>query len=303
MRRPSSGSFFNGTKLRFNYGTGIDEPSIFNQGSSLYNLLSTLPNGPQLISQYRVSPIGPERSRDFDWGVEQLLWGGRARLGVTGFRESFFDLVAFVDNSLLPQLGVPGPVAAAVPFGAAVNSDSYRSLGAEVELEARLSPELRLQGEYTYTDAVVTQSFASSAQAPAFNPAFPNIPIGAFSPLIGGRPFGRPRNSGSMALIFSKRRFGMSATGYFVSRSDYSTFLSDENFGNTLLLPNRNLLNSYQLIDWSGWFEAHRGVTFYTSVGNLLSEHYQGAVGYPALPFNFRTGIKITIGGEEWKRR
>ena len=303
VRRPSSGSFFNGTKLRFNYGTGIDEPSIFNQGSSLYNLLSTLPNGPQLISQYRVSPIGPERSRDFDWGVEQLLWGGRARLGATGFRESFFDLVAFVDNSLLPQLGVPGPVAAAVPFGAAVNSDSYRSLGAEVELEARLSPELRLQGEYTYTDAVVTQSFASSAQAPAFNPAFPNIPIGAFSPLIGGRPFGRPRNSGSMALIFSKRRFGMSATGYFVSRSDYSTFLSDENFGNTLLLPNRNLLNSYQLIDWSGWFEAHRGVTFYTSIGNLLSEHYQGAVGYPALPFNFRTGIKITIGGEEWKRR
>lgn len=303
VRRPSSGSFFNGTKLRFNYGTGIDEPSIFNQGSSLYNLLYTLPNGPQLISQYRVSPIGPERSRDFDWGVEQLLWGGRARLGVTGFRESFFDLVAFVDNSLLPDLGVPTAVAAAVPFGAVVNSDSYRSLGAEVELEARLSPELRLQGEYTYTDAVVTQSFASSAQAPAFNPAFPNIPIGAFSPLIGSRPFGRPRNTGSMALIFSNRRFGMSARGYFVSRSDYSTFLSDENFGNTLLLPNRNLLNSYQLVDWSGWFEAHRGVTFYTSIGNLLNDHYQGAVGYPALPFNFRTGIKLTIGGEEWKRR
>ena len=81
VRRPSSGSFFNGTKLRFNYGTGIDEPSIYNQGSSLFNLLSTLPNGPELISQYHVSPIGPERSRDFDWGVEQSLWGGRARLG------------------------------------------------------------------------------------------------------------------------------------------------------------------------------------------------------------------------------
>ena len=89
VRRPSSGSFFDGTKLRFNFGTGIDEPSIFNQGSSLFNLLSTLPNGPALISQYHVSPIGPERSRDFDWGVEQLLWGGRARLGITGFRESF----------------------------------------------------------------------------------------------------------------------------------------------------------------------------------------------------------------------
>ena len=146
VRRPSSGSFFNGTKLRFNFGTGIDEPSILNQGSSLFNLLSTLPNGPALISQYHVSPIGPERSRDFDWGVEQLLWGGRARLGITGFRESFFNLIAFVDKNLLPELGVPGPVAAALPFGATVNSDSYRSLGAEVELEAKLSRDFRLQG-------------------------------------------------------------------------------------------------------------------------------------------------------------
>jgi iron complex outermembrane receptor protein/vitamin B12 transporter len=301
VRRPSSDSFFSGTKLRFNFGTGIDEPSILNQGSSLYNLLSTLPNGPALISQYHVSPIGPERSRDFDWGVEQLLWGGRARLGVTGFRASFFDLIAFVDNSLLPELGVPAPVAAAAPYGATVNSDSYRSLGAEVNLETKLTRNFKLNVGYTYTDAVVTQSFASSAQAPAYNPAFPNIPIGAYTPLIGGRPFLVPRNSGSMALIFSKRRFGMSATGYFVSRSDDSTFLSDEYYGNTLLLPNRNLLNAYQLIDWSGWFEAHRGVTLYTSIGNLLDEHYQGAFGYPALPFNFRAGIKLTIGGEAWK--
>ena len=129
VRRPSSDSLFSGTKLRFNFGTGIDEPSILNQGSSLYNLLSTLPNGPALISQYHVSPIGPERTRDFDWGVEQLLWGGRARLGITGFRASFFDLIAFVDNNLLPELGIPAPVAAAVPYGATVNSDSYRSLG------------------------------------------------------------------------------------------------------------------------------------------------------------------------------
>jgi iron complex outermembrane receptor protein/vitamin B12 transporter len=303
VRRPSSGSFFNGTKLRFNYGTGIDEPSIYNQGSSLFSLLSTLPNGPGLISQYHVSPIGPERSRDFDWGIEQSFWGGRARLGVTGFRESFFNLIAFVDKSLLPELGVPGAIASALPFGAAVNSDSYRSLGAEVELEAKLSRNLRVKADYAYTDAVVTQSFASSAQAPSYNPAFPNVPIGAYTPLIGGRPFGVPRNSGSMALIYSERRFGMSATGYFVSRSDDSTFLSDQYYGNTLLLPNRDLLNAYQLVDWSGWYEVHRGVTLYTSIGNLLDEHYQGAFGYPALPFNFRSGIKITIGGETWKRK
>lgn len=303
LRRPTSGSFFSGTKLRFNYGTGIDEPSIYNQGSSLFNLLSTLSNGAALISQYHVSPIGPERSKDFDWGIEQSLWGGRARVGITGFREGFYNLIAFVDKNLLPQLGVPGAVATALPFGAAVNSDSYHSVGTEVELEARIRRDLRLSANYTYTDALVTQSFASSAQEPSFNPAFPDIPIGAYSPLIGGRPFGVPRNSGSMSLIYSHRRFGMSATGYLVSRSDDSTFLTDENFGNSLLLPNRNLLNGYQIVDWSGWIDARRGVTLYTSLGNVLDEHYQGAFGYPALPFNFRSGIKITIGGEGWRRK
>jgi vitamin B12 transporter len=210
-------------------------------------------------------------------------------------------LIAFVANTLLPELGVPPPVAAAVPFGATVNSDSYRSLGAEVELETKLNRDLTLQGEYTYIDAVVTQSFASSAQAPSYNPAFPTIPIGSYGPLIGGRPFRVPPNSGSVALIFSKGRFGMSATGYFTSRSDDSTFALDENYGNTLLLPNRNLLNAYQLVDWSGWFNVHRGFTLYATIGNLLDEHYQGAFGYPALPFNFRAGIKLTIGGEGWR--
>lgn len=303
LRRPAADSFFNGTKLRFNFGTGIDEPSILNQSESLYNLLLTLPNGQQLISQYHLAPIGPERARDFDWGIEQLLAGGRVRVSLTGFRQSFFDLIAFVDNYLLPELGVPSTVAAAVPYGVTVNSDSYRSLGAEAEIEARLRRNLRLQGEYTYTDATVTQSFASSAQAPSYNPTYPNIAIGAYTPLIGGRPFGVPPNSGSMALIYSRRRFGVSGTGYFVSRSDDSTFLTDENYGNTLLLPNRNLLNAYQLVDFSGWFDAHRGVTLYTSMGNVLDEHYQGAFGYPALPFNFRAGLKFTIGGESWKRK
>ena len=65
------------------------------------------------------------------------------------------------------------PVANALPFGAAVNSDSYRSLGAEVELEAKINRNFRLQAEYTYTDALVTQSFASSAQSPSYQSSFP----------------------------------------------------------------------------------------------------------------------------------
>ncbi len=303
LRRPSSNELFGVTKLRFNFGKGIEEPSIFNEGSSLFRVLRTLPQGQDLIRKFGISPIGAERSRSFDLGLEQGLWNERARLGLTFFHERFFDLIDFVDKSALPQLGVPLQVASALPFGAAINSDSFRSRGAEIQFKASLSHNLTFTGDYTYLSAVVTKSFASSALFPAINPAFPGIPIGAFSPLVGNRPFRRAPHSGSLVVNYSKRRFGLDLTGYFVSKSDDSTFLSDGFFGNTLLLPNRNLLGGYQLIDLSGWFEVRRGVTLYTSMGNILSEHYQAAVGFPALPFTFRTGVRLTLGGEEWRRK
>ena len=65
--------------------------------------------------------------------------------GSPDFARASLTLIAFVDNNLLPELGVPSAVAAAVPFGATVNSDSYRSLGAEVELEAKFSRDFRLK--------------------------------------------------------------------------------------------------------------------------------------------------------------
>jgi iron complex outermembrane receptor protein/vitamin B12 transporter len=303
LRRPASDVFFSSTKLRFNFGKGIEEPSIFNEGSSLFNVLRTLPQGQDLIRKFAVSPIAAERSRSFDFGVEQGLWNERARLGLTFFHERFFDLIDFVDKGTLPQLGVPPEVASALPFGAAINSDSFRSRGAEIEFKASLGHNLTFRGQYTYLSAVVTKSFASSALFPAVNPAFPGIPIGAFSPLVGNRPFRRAPHSGSLLIEYSRRRYGVNLTGYVVSKSDDSTFLSDGFFGNTLLLPNRNLLAGYQLIDLSGWFDVRHGVTLYTSMGNILSKHYQAAFGFPALPFTFRTGIKITLGGEGWRRK
>jgi vitamin B12 transporter len=302
-RQPSSNTFLGFTKLRFNFGTGIKEPSIFHEGSSLFNLLSTLPDGPALISKFSVAPIGAERSRSVDFGLDQGFWGGRARLGITFFHDRFFDLIEFVDKSALPGLGVSPDVAAALPFGATINSDSFRSVGTETEFEASFGHALTVKGEYTYLDAVVTRSFASSAQSPAVNPAFPNIPIGAFSPLVGGRPFLRAPHSGSLVVDYAKRKFGVDLTGYFAGASDDSTFLTDGFFGNTMLLPNRNLLRGYQLVSFSGWYTARRGFTLYASLGNVLSQHYEAAFGYPALPFTFRTGVRFTLGGEAWKRR
>lgn len=296
-RRPSSSSALGLTKVTFNFGTGIKEPDIFDQGSSLYNLLAALAGGPELIRRYGISSIGAERSRSLDFGVEQGLWSERALLGIRFFDERFYDLIDFVPQSALPQLGVPSEIVAALPFGADVNSDSYRSRGVEMSFEARPARNLMLRAEYTYTGAFVTRSLASGSLFPAFNPAFPNIPIGAYAPLVGGHPFRRPPHSGSLVITYSKRRYGASLNGYFAGDADDSTYLTDAFFGNSMLLPNHNLLAGYQLLGFSGWYNLHRGVTVYTRMSNLLGEHYQAAFGYPALPFTFRAGVRFTLGG------
>jgi vitamin B12 transporter len=301
LREPSSIGFWGHSKLRFNFGTGIEEPSIFDQGSSLFSLLSILPNGVDLIRQFHVSPIGAERSTVLDAGVEQGFWRERARLSLTFFHDQFFDLIDFVPQSALPQLGVPTAVVAEVPNGATINSDSFRSQGVESQLDVSLSSHWMVKADYTYLDAVVTRSFATSALFPAINPAFPNIPIGAFAPLVGARPFRQPPQSGSVLLGYLKPRYGFALMGYLVSRSDDSTYLTDGYLGDTMLLPNRNLLMGYQLVDFSSWYDLRRGVKLYTSMGNILSQHYMAAFGYPSLPLNFRAGVKFTLGGEGFK--
>jgi len=301
LRRPTSNETVGDTKLTFNYSKGIKEPSIFDAGSSLFSVLSTLPQGSGLISQFGISPLGPERSTGYDFGIAQAFWHGRARVTVDLFHNEFFNLIEFLESSALPWLGFPpkvvDAVAASSEGGATVNSESYRARGAEVHAETDLGHGLLLGGNYTYLDPVVTQTLAST---PIFNPTFPGIPIGAISPLVGNRPFRLAPNSGSLFINYSRRKFGVTVTGYLVSRSDDSTFLTDQFGGTSLLLPNRDLNGGYQKIDLSGRFKLNSAVALFASAENILNEHYTAAFGYPSLPFNIRAGIKIAIGGEGW---
>src|SRR5262249_40354939 len=153
-----------------------------------------------------VGPIGPERARTFDAGIEQSLVQGQVRVRATYFDNSYNNLIEFVSKTALPQLGVSPAAAAATGFGAYVNSQSFDGRGLEPSAGAMLGKmpgrSLRLAGSYTYLDATVTKSLSGDALAPAINPAFPGIPIGAFSPLVGNRPFRRPTNSGSMLVAY-----------------------------------------------------------------------------------------------------
>ena len=170
-------------------------------------------------------------------------------------------------------------------------------MGAELETEYQISNHLFARGGYTYNDAVVQQSVAT----PAAFTSFPNIPIGAFAPLPGARPFRVAPHTGYFAVNYTRPRFYASLTGTLVGKRDDSDFLTDSNFGNSLLLPNRNLLGSYQRLELGGGYQLTHRLNLYANVQNLLSEHYYEAFGFPSLPLTFRTGIKLNFGGESWK--
>jgi iron complex outermembrane receptor protein/vitamin B12 transporter len=293
VRKPSNAGVFGETKLKFNFGKGIKEASTFQQGNALIDLLS-----PTLIAQYNVGPIGPERSRTFDFGLEQRLWNGRSLLGITFFDNNFYNLIAFLSPGELISIGVP-PAAANATFGAYVNAASEWTKGFEVEYKHDLGHGLLFQGEYTYVDGLVTKAFGGAV----FNPLIPGIGIGAFSPLQGARPFRIAPHSGSLSLFYNHKKFGGALSGYLVGRRDDSTFLSDVNFGNTMLLPNRNLAPGYQKFDLSMSYALTHYVKLYTGIENLFSQHYQPTFGFPATPFEIRAGMTFTIGGEGgwWK--
>jgi iron complex outermembrane receptor protein/vitamin B12 transporter len=293
LRKPSGGTFLSDSKLRFNFGKGIKEPSTYQQANQLYAFLT-----PAQRSQFGVGQIGPERSQGFDAGFSQGLWNGRVRVDAAYFHNRFYDLITYLSPTSMISIGVNPGAAAASGYGAFVNASSTRSQGAELDFNSGLGHGFRLRANYTRLDAVVTKAFG----APAFNPAFPGIPIGAYSPLQSQRPFHRAPNSGSLGLYYSRRKFVGSFTGYMVGRRDDSTFVSDALFGNTLLLPNKDLAPAYQKFDLSGRYSVTSVVALYTSIENLFSQHYQATFGFPAAPFTIRAGLALTIGGENWKK-
>ena len=287
------------TKFVVNIGRGIKAPSVFNEQSQLFKLIGDLPNGTELIGEFKVAPIGPERSRNVDIGIEQTLAGRRIRLRASYFDNVFNDLVEYVNSGVLPQLGVPADIAAAVPFGATVNASSYTARGIETSVDAYVD-NFRIVGSYTRLNAEVTKSFSSGALTPAINPTFPGIEIGQFTPLVGARPFGRPRNMGRLMASYIRGRGHVTFTGYFAGKSDGSTFLSDAFFGTSMLLPNRDLNDRHQKLDLSGSYRLHRSVTWYLSIENLLNQGYQATLGFPGLSRSIRTGMTVALGGDSF---
>jgi iron complex outermembrane receptor protein/vitamin B12 transporter len=194
----------------------------------------------------------------------------------------------------LIDAGLPPEAAVAAGF-AYINSQSYRAQGVELSFDEAPRDDVRVTASYTYLDTEVTDAFAP----PHVNPAFPDIPIGQFSAIIGGRPFRRPANSGTFSVSYFPKRYDVALSIYFAGKRDDSTFAYDRFFGDTLLLPNQDLDAAYQKVDLSGAYEIIPRLKVYTSIENLLNQDYEASFGFPSLPLRARVGFRLTLGGDK----
>ncbi len=307
--RPGAGKF-HGTKLNFNFAKGVKEPTLTDQFGSLYGFLNSY-GGQQTVEQYGIQPIGAEHSRSYDGGVEQSFFSEHVLLRVAYFHNEFGNQIESVPPSaltqLLPQLS-PEQLQQLIALlnasfvSPTLNSLDFRAQGIESEVQYGVGRNIFLRGGYTYLDSVVQHSFSSDALDPTYNTesTFPDIPIGVYSPLRGARPFRRPPHTGFITATYAGKHWTVVGNGAFSSRSDDSTFLgsSDAFFGNSLLLPNRNLDYGYAKLDLGLVCQVRPWIAVYTQLDNLLSNQHIGPIGYTSLPFSFRTGLRFAWGKE-----
>ncbi len=304
--RPGAG-LVHGTRLNFNFSKGYKEPTLGQQTGSLYAFLQANGGAP-VVNQYPVRPIGAALTRSYDGGLEQSLANERVLLKLTYFHNEFGNQIESVGPGavpqLLPQLSAAQQLSLEAflqtngAYGIDLNSLAFRAQGAETEVEWSPRAHVFLRGGYTYLDAVVQKSFSSDALQPAYNPAFPAVPIGNYSPLVGARPFRRPPHTGFISATYSGAKWSGVASTTFAGRADDTTALggADANFGNVLLLPNRNLDAGYASLNAGLNYQVSARLGVYTQLDNVLSQQHISPIGYLSTPLSARGGVRVTLG-------
>ncbi len=308
VTRPGRG-LLKGTRLNFNFSKGYKEPTLSQQTGSLLAILQTN-GGDTLVNQYQVKPIGAALTRSYDGGIEQSVANERVLVKLTYFHNEFGNQIESVApgavSELFPQLDAAQRAALSTYiefYGADLNSLSFRAQGAESEVEYSPKKNIFLRGGYTYLDAVVQHSFSSDALGPSYNTAstFGNIAIGNYSPLIGARPFRRPPHTGFISATYTAKKWSGIVSSAFASRADDTTALggSDANYGNSLLLPNRDLDSAYTSLNGGATYQVNGHIGVYSQLDNVLSLQHISPIGYLSTPMTARGGVRITLGHTE----
>ena len=252
--------FLSGTRFRASFSGGIVEPS-FAESFGSGGDIHTEPN----------PSLKPEQAETFEAGFVQNFDRDRYSLFAGYFHSTFshqIEYESFVDSS--------GNFVAQY-----FNLNKSLAHGAEAVLQGRITKNVFFTADYTYVSTQILD--APDCTAALF---CDTSTYGAGDPLLR-----QPKHMGNFTVTYSGSRWGASLQGLAVGRRPDRDFLYGE-------IPPVDYAAGFARFDASAYYVVNRHATAYVNLQNLLNHYYNEVVGYPALGFNFRAGMRFTIGGE-----
>lgn len=222
-----------GTRVHASYGKGITDPTFFEQ----FGFTLDFQGNPDLK---------PEESVGWDAGIEQKFLDGRVTADLTYFEAELTDEIVGFGQTVINQTGV---------------SDRR---GIEFSLSAQLSPELLLNGTYTYTDATDPD---------------------------GREEVRRPPHSASLSLAYSF----LDGRARLSTDAVYNSERKDDDFSN-FINPARVTLDDYLLVNVAGSYKLDDNFEVFGRVENLIDEDYEEVFGFSTAPVTAFGGVKVTLG-------
>jgi outer membrane cobalamin receptor len=257
------------TRMRVNYGEGIKSPT----------LVEAFSPDPFFVGN---PALKPERSRNFDIGIEQFFWKDRIRIEGAYFKNRFRDQIAFVGNPATFGGPIKLPDGRMTHF---VNNDRATAQGFELSTSWRPKRWLRFDGNYTLLDS----NLDAAAEVIDFATLtlVPNREVGL--PLLR-----RPRHSGSLSVAYTGDRLNVNLDGVFLGKRRDGDPVSFSRFD----AQGRPIYNDgYAKLDLAGSFRFNSYVSLFARIENLLNQDYEEVLGYPAYRLNFSAGMRFKVGG------
>ncbi|HYA05990.1 MAG TPA: TonB-dependent receptor, partial [Xanthobacteraceae bacterium] len=231
------------TKLKASYGTGFKAPSLQDLYVNYYSFY------------FVANPdLKPEESAGWDAGFEQPLANDRFRFGSTYFRNDIRNLI----------IGVPAPNYATTFDYMPGNVGVASMFGAENFVAWRVTNNLNLRADYTYTVAK--------------------------NDLTDQQLLKRPKNKASLTATWQATdRLSLTSTLLYVgSWWDMGRELQDPTLVKAPGFTTVNLAANYALTD---------DLMLFGRIDNLFNKQYQDPFGYMRTGFGAYAGIRLTLGG------
>ena len=130
-----------GTKIRAHAGNGYRVPSLYERFGTFYSSFGTA----------RFVALGdpnlkPEKTLAFDGGIEQNLFGNKARLSATYFYTKLLDTIGY--GNVVPNIDTTPR-----PFGGYLNTKGGIARGAEFSAKTRPFQSTDIFASYTFTNS------------------------------------------------------------------------------------------------------------------------------------------------------